>query len=369
MPPDKTDTVVIGAGVIGLAVARALALAGREVIVLEAHAGIGQETSSRSSEVIHAGLYYPPGSLKARTCVRGKALLYEYCTAKGVPHRRLGKLIVATDQEQAAALESVRANAAACGVTDLEPRDASDLAGLEPRVRSCTALWSPSTGIIDSHALMLALQADLEGAGGTVALTSKVTGGRVGPGGCELEVCSGADTTIAASRVVNAAGLHAPEVARSLAGMPAGFIPRQYLVRGHYFAHSGRSPFFRLIYPLPEADGLGIHATLDLAGQLRFGPDAEHVEEIDYGFDDDRASRFCEAIRRWYPDLDESRLQPGYVGIRPRLAGPGAEFSDFAVSGPRDHGVPGVVHLYGIDSPGLTACLALAEVVAAMSGQ
>lgn len=364
MGRERVDTVVIGAGVIGLAAARALALAGREVLVLEANAGIGQETSSRSSEVIHAGLHYPPGSLKALTCVRGKQMLYDYCAAKGVPHRALGKLIVATRAERLPELARIRDNAIASGVADVTLIGRERLAAMEPQVRGEAALWSPSTGIIDSHGLMLALQADLEAAGGIVALESRVAGVRASNAGFALRVAGASGFELSARQLINAAGLGAADLARRITGLPAACVPRVHLVRGHYFAYAGTPPFSTLVYPLPEADGLGVHATLDLAGQMRFGPDAEYANRVDYAFDHRRLGRFAAAIRPWYPALDAQRLQPGYVGIRPRLAGPGEGFRDFVISGPAEHGVPGLVNLYGIESPGLTACLALAADVA-----
>jgi L-2-hydroxyglutarate oxidase LhgO len=363
MATEKTDTVVIGAGVIGLATARALALQGRDVIVLEANSGVGMETSSRSSEVIHAGLYYQPDSLKASTCMRGKELLYRYCEDRGVPHRRIGKLIVATGEAQIAKLLDISENASASGVHDLELIDPHRLALMDPAVRAEAALWSPSTGIIDSHALMLALQADLEATGGTVVLNSSVTGGQVTVDGCELQIEDGEETTLSARLVVNAAGLHATRVAESIDGVPGQAIPKYYFIRGHYFTCPGPAAIRHLVYPVPDPIGLGIHATLDMAGQLRFGPDAEHCEGIDYGFDESKKRPFAESVRQWFPSLDEDRLQPGYVGIRPKLSGPDQGDVDFLISGPRDHGVPGLVNLFGIESPGLTACLALAEEV------
>jgi L-2-hydroxyglutarate oxidase LhgO len=364
MPRETADVVVVGAGVIGLAVARALALAGREVIVVETHPGIGMETSSRSSEVIHAGLYYPPGSLKARCCVRGKELLYRYCAAKGVAHRRIGKLIVARGEAQATRLLDIAANAAASGVHDLQLLDPHRLALMEPEVRADAALWSPSTGIVDSHALMLALQSDLEAAGGTVVLNSSMTGGTVVDGGCELRIDSGSPTTLPAALVINAAGLQAPAVARLIEGVPPDSVPAQFLISGHYFTYPGASPIRHLVYPVPDPIGLGIHATLDLAGQLRFGPDAEHCDSVDYRFHEGKKEAFAQSVRQWFPGLDGDRLQPGYVGIRPKLSGPDRGDVDFVISGPDDHGVPGLIHLFGIESPGLTACLALAEEVA-----
>jgi L-2-hydroxyglutarate oxidase LhgO len=364
MQVEKTDVVVIGAGIIGLAVARALALAGREVMVLEVNPAIGQETSSRNSEVIHAGIYYPPGSLKAWSCVRGRELLYGYCESRGIPHRRVGKLIVARDAEQADRLGNLLENAQRNGVNDLEPLDRDDVRALEPEVRAEAGLLSPSTGIVDSHALMLALRADLETAGGLVATNSRVTGGYHENGGIQLQVVSGDETWLHAELVINAAGLAAGQVARSIPDVPDQAIPRAWFVKGQYFHYAGRSPFSRLVYPLPGEHGLGIHATLDQAGQLRFGPDARYVQRVDYQFDIGRLAHFTQAIRQWFPGLDDSRLQPGFVGVRPKLAGPDEKFSDFVISGPEDHGVPGLVSLFGIESPGLTACLALAEKVA-----
>jgi L-2-hydroxyglutarate oxidase LhgO len=358
------DSVVIGAGVIGLAVARALAASGREVLVVEANSGIGLETSSRHSEVIHAGLYYAPGSLKALSCVRGKTLLYTYCREKGVPHQRLGKLVVASHPEQLGALTALKDNAAACGVPDLQLLDAHRLELMEPAVRAAGALWSPSTGIIDSHALMLSLQADLEADGGTVACNTRVEEASVSSSGIELRVQGEGSLCLRARSVVNAAGLAAVGLARHISGLPTASIPRVKLVRGHYFSYRGRSPFSHLVYPLPEHDGLGIHGTLDLAGRLRFGPDAEPIARVDYAFDDSRRRSFADAIRPWFPDLEEDRLQAAYTGIRPKLMTTGKAVADFQISGPADHGAPGLINLFGIESPGLTACLALAEQVA-----
>jgi len=368
MHSERADTVVIGAGVIGLAIARAMAMAGREVVVLEKNPNIGQETSSRSSEVIHAGLYYPPGSLKAECCVRGRKLLYGYCDDKGIAYRRTGKLIVAGSEAQVERLRQLLTNARACGVEDVVMIDAGGLRDLEPEVRAEAALHSPSTGIIDSHALMLALRADLEAAGGTVATHSRVTGGYAEDGGIQLQVVSGDETWLLAERVVNSTGLAASQVARSFPDLPDECIPRTWFVKGQYFAYSGRAPFSHLVYPLPDEHGLGIHATLDQAGQLRFGPDARYCERVDYQFDVGSKVVFARSIRRWYPGLDEGRLQPAYVGVRPKLAGPDEGFADFLISGPDDHGVPGLVSVFGIESPGLTACLALAERVAESFG-
>jgi L-2-hydroxyglutarate oxidase LhgO len=361
---ERLDCVVIGAGVIGLAVARALALAGREVVVLERAASFGTETSSRNSEVIHAGIYYPQGSLKARFCVAGKHALYGYCAERGVPHKRTGKLIVATAEVQRARLESYKAAAAANGVPDLAWIDAAELKRMEPAVAGIGALLSPSTGIIDSHSYMLTLLGDLEHAGGTAVFHSPVTGGRITEDGIELTVGGEAATTVTARTVVNAAGLWAQELLGGIAGFPPVHIPPRYIAIGHYFTLAGKSPFTRLVYPVAEEGGLGVHVTLDMGGQARFGPDVTWIETLDYSFDASRKDRFAEAIRRYYPGLDETRLQPGYTGIRPKLAGQSMGFGDFRIDGPRDHGVTGLVNLFGIESPGLTASLAIADYVA-----
>ncbi|OQS35335.1 FAD-dependent oxidoreductase [Chromobacterium haemolyticum] len=359
---EQVECVVIGAGVIGLAVARQLAMAGREVVIVEAESAIGQHASSRNSEVIHAGLYYPPGSLKARLCVAGRQRLYDYCAQRAIPHRRCGKLVVAADEAELPRLQALQQRAAANGVTDLRWLDADQLQTLEPALQARAALLSPSTGILDSHGLMLALLADAEAHGATLALNSPLHGGRVADDGLALDI---AGMRLQARLVVNAAGPWAPRVAASLAGVPRETIPTPYYARGVYFALQGRSPFQRLIYPLPEAGGLGTHLTLDLAGQARFGPDLEWVDAIDYQVDPARADRFYDGIRRWWPALPEQALAPAYAGIRPKIVGPGAADADFLIQGPAQHGVPGLVQLYGIESPGLTASLALAEYAAA----
>jgi L-2-hydroxyglutarate oxidase LhgO len=361
MNKEIADSIVIGAGVIGLAVARELALAGREVLVLEANGLIGQETSSRNSGVIHAGIYYPPNSLKALFCVRGKQLLYQYCADRHIPHARCGKLIVAVSRDQQERLQALQHNAINSGVNDLEWLDRARARELEPDVIASAALLSPSSGILDTHELMLALLADLESAGGTLVTHSKVLGGAPVSRGIELKVDSGGVTTITATTVINAAGHGAAEIASKLAGFPSDQIPAVYPVQGQYYEHVGKLPFSRLIYPLPGNTGLGIHATIDLGGQGRFGPDAVYLDEVDYGFDESRKPTFIKAIRNWYPGLEDSRLQPGYVGVRPKLQGPGEGFADFVISGPKDHGVEGLVNLFGVDSPGLTSCMALAE--------
>lgn len=360
---DRVDAVVIGAGLVGLAVARALALAGREVVILEAEDAIGTHTSSRNSEVIHAGIYYPKGSLKARACVEGRRRLYEYCAARGVPHRRCGKLIVAADAAQLGELEGIRQKAHANGVTDVVRISPAEVRAMEPELHCVAALHSPSTGIVDSHALMLAYLGDAERAGAMLALKSPLEKGIVRPGGIELHV-AGAEPLLAA-QVVNSAGLRAPSLARRIEGYPAELAPPELYAKGNYYTLARRSPFSRLVYPVPEPGGLGVHVTLDLGGRARFGPDVEWVEKIDYTVDPRRAERFYAAIRRYWPGLADGALEPGYAGIRPKIAGKGAPAPDFVVQGPRAHGVPGLVQLYGIESPGLTASLALADHVAA----
>ncbi|MEX2631508.1 MAG: NAD(P)/FAD-dependent oxidoreductase [Tistlia sp.] len=364
MSAEPIDAVVIGAGVVGLACARALALAGREVILLEAAGAIGTGTSSRNSEVIHAGIYYPTGSLKALSCVAGKQALYDYCASHGVEHRRCGKLIVATDESQLPALRALRDKAAANGVGDLVFQTPQEVSALEPAVRSAGALLSPSTGILDSHGLMLSYRGDAEAAGAMLAFDAPVEAGAREPGGIRLEVGGAAPMALLAGTVINAAGLHASEVAGRIAGLPAESIPRTWFAKGNYYTLAGRSPFGRLIYPMPESAGLGVHVTLDLGGQARFGPDVEWVERPeDFDVDPRRADAFYEAVRRYWPELPDGALLPGYSGMRPKLQAPGRPPADFLVQGPAGHGVPGLVNLYGIESPGLTASLALAQLV------
>jgi len=360
---ERVDCVVIGAGIVGLACARALALAGREVVVLEEAGAIGTETSSRNSEVIHAGIYYPPGSAKATLCVEGKELLYRYCEERGVAYSRCGKLIVATTAEQAVTLHQIQAQAAANGVRDLRLLTADEAKAMEPALRCVAALHSPSTGIIDSHGLMLAYQGEAEDHGAVRALQSPVTGGEVEVNGIALEVGGTEPMRICARTVINSAGLMAQRFAAALRGFPQHKVPPCYYAKGNYYALSGRSPFSRLIYPVPEAAGLGVHLTLDLAGQARFGPDVEWIAEIDYDVDLRRADGFYRAIRDFWPGLKDGQLAPGYAGIRPKLGGPEAPASDFLIQGPAEHGVPGLVNLFGIESPGLTASLALAACV------
>jgi L-2-hydroxyglutarate oxidase LhgO len=356
---DRVDAVVIGAGVVGLAVARALAAAGREVVILEAEDAIGKHSSSRNSEVIHAGIYYPQGSLKARTCVEGRERLYAYCDERGVPYRRCGKLIVATDAAQLDELEGIRQKAHANGATDVVPVSVAEAQALEPALHCVAALHSPSTGIIDSHALMLAYLRDAERAGAMLALKSPLTKAELRDGGIELHV-DGADP-IVATHVVNSAGLRAPSVACCIEGYPAELAPPELYAKGNYYGLSGSSPFSRLVYPVPEPGGLGVHLTLDLGGRARFGPDVEWIDTIDYAVDPQRADRFYAAIRSYWPGLPDGALGPDYAGIRAKIVGRGEPAADFVVQGPREHGVPGLVHLFGIESPGLTASLPLAD--------
>ncbi|CAG2128056.1 NAD(P)/FAD-dependent oxidoreductase [Cupriavidus plantarum] len=365
---EQVDCVVIGAGVVGLAVARALALQGREVIVLEAENAFGTITSARNSEVIHAGIYYPAGSLKAELCVRGKAMLYDFCESHHVEHRRCGKLIVATSAAQVATLEGIRAKAAANGVHDLRMLTRDEARAMEPQLECEAALLSPSTGIIDSHGLMTALLGDAENAGAMLAVQSPVLSGAVTGEGIRLEVGGEGTTTLLARTVVNSAGLTAPDLARRIEGMPAAWIPPQYYAKGCYFTLAGRAPFSRLIYPVPEAAGLGVHLTLDLGGQARFGPNVRWIDEIEYSVPPHDADGFYAEVRRYWPGLADGALQPGYAGIRPKISGPAEAAADFRIDGPAVHGVPGLVNLFGIESPGLTSSLAIGEkVVEALS--
>jgi L-2-hydroxyglutarate oxidase LhgO len=364
---ERVDVVVIGAGVVGLAIARALAQRGLQTLVLEAGLAIGTGTSSRNSEVLHAGLYYPPGSLKARSCVRGRALLVEFCRRLGVPFSLCGKFVVATSPQQTGELEALAARGHDNGVEGLRMLDAAAATAAEPALRCAAALESRVTGIVDSHALMLALQGELEAAGGLVAFDAPVLAGTAGPQGLALQVGGREPMQLTAGLVVNAAGLHAPQVAASFEGLRAGSVPRGYYAKGSYFSLAGRAPFSRLVYPVPEPGGLGVHLTLDLAGQARFGPDVEWVDTVDYRVDPARAQGFYASIRRYWPGLRDGALQPAYAGLRPKISGPGEPAADFVVQDARVHGLPGLVNLFGIESPGLTACLALAEEVAALA--
>ncbi len=372
---DQLDVVVIGAGVVGLAVARSLALAGRDVVVLEAEPYIGMHTSSRNSEVIHAGIYYPQNSLKASLCVAGKEMLYRYCEEHHIDHQTIGKLIVASGDEDLSKLHVIAEQARRNGVMDLQFLDEQEIAGLEPNVVCGKGLLSPSTGIVDSHSLMMAMQADIEAGDGMVVCNSKVASvGAVGDG-FVLEMVGGDGDRFGCQLLVNAGGLWAQGIAASfvgelcgnrghgplLQGGDPGGVPAVYFAKAHYFSYQGKSPFQHLIYPLPSDGGLGIHATNDLSGATRFGPDVTWVDEVDYDFDESRKADFVGAIRSYFPGLDEERLVPAYTGIRPKLVGAGAPAVDFVIQGEGDHGVSGLVNLFGIESPGLTASLAIGE--------
>ncbi len=359
---DQVQSVVIGAGVVGLAVGRALAQSGREVIVLEGADAIGTGTSSRNSEVIHAGIYYPAGSLKARLCVKGKEQLYAYCAEKGVDVRRCGKLIVATSAEQVAHLEHIQKKAAANGVHDLQLLSREQARALEPELECHAALLSPSTGIVDSHGLMLALQGDMENAGGALALLSPVASAQVQPDGILIRTADG--TELLAQEVVNAAGLFAPSVASKTQGLDACHVPQAFYAKGNYFTLSGRAPFSHLIYPVPEAAGLGVHLTLDLGGQAKFGPDVQWVDSPDQlEVDPQRCEGFYAEVNKYWPGLKAGSLAPGYAGMRPKISGPGDAAADFVIQGAGTHGVAGLVNLFGIESPGLTSCMAIADEV------
>jgi L-2-hydroxyglutarate oxidase LhgO len=364
---DNVDVVIIGAGVIGLAVARALADRGRETLILEAHDQFGTETSSRNSEVIHAGIYYPQGSLKAQMCVAGRDLLYGFCERHGVEHRRCGKLIVATTDTQVAELERIRAAAQANGV-QLEMLSREGALALEPELSCVGALWSPLTGIIDSHGYMLALLGQAESRGAILVPSSRVTRMWLDSAGVLIAI-NGETLSLRARWVINCAGLNATHVAQAIDGFPAEYVPTPYFAKGTYFALAGRSPFQRLVYPVPEQGGLGVHLTLDLACQARFGPDMQWIDEYNCDVDPRRAERFYAAIRQYWPRLPDGALQPAYAGIRPKITGPFEPAADFRIDGPALHGVPGLVNLFGIESPGLTASLAIAEHVAQLAGR
>lgn len=357
---DRVECVVAGAGVVGLAVARALAMAGREVLVLEAEDRIGTGISSRNSEVIHAGIYHAKDSLKASLCVSGNRALYAYCQARGVSHQRCGKLLVATEENQTVALRQIQAQASTNGV-DLEWLDSAAATQMEPNLRCVAALHSPTTGIVDSHGLMRTLLGDAEHQGALLALLSPILGGRAEKGGIVLEVGGREPVTILAHRFFNCAGLGAQAIAGSIKGVRKDAIPPLHLSKGSYFSFGGTPPFSRLIYPVPVSDWLGVHLTLDLAGQARFGPDAQWVDSVDYSVDLARAEGFYGAVRRYWPGLPDDSLQPAYAGIRPKIQGPGEPMKDFLIQGEDAHGVPGLINFFGIDSPGLTACLALAQ--------
>ena len=362
---DKVDCIVIGAGVVGLAIARALALKGREVLVLETANAIGTGTSSRNSEVIHAGIYYPPGSLKAQLCVQGKQLLYNYCKERGIGHNRCGKLIVATNDSQVAQLQGIIAKAAANGVNDLVLLSREQARALEPQLVCVAAIHSPSTGIIDSHALMLSLQGDIENSGGFIVLNTAVADMKCAQAAIEIIASDG--TVLLANTVINAAGLQAPQLASRIQGLDEKHVPSTFWAKGNYFTLQGKSPFGRLIYPVPEAAGLGVHLTIDLGGQARFGPDVQWVDSPnDLAVDPSRGDAFYAEVRKYWPGLRDGTLQADYAGIRPKLQGPGLVASDFVIQGEAVHGISGLVNLFGIESPGLTSSLAIGEYVSAM---
>ena len=366
---EHIEAVVIGAGVVGLACARALARRGIETVILERHEAFGTETSARNSEVIHAGLYYASGSRKAALCVAGRNALYEFCATHQVAHRRCGKLIVASNEAQMPKLLALQQQGMANGVTDLRLIDGDEARTLEPNLACSAALLSPSTGIIDSHGLMLALLGDAERNGAMLALQSPLKAARVADDGIVLTIGSGNDTDSTQLRtrlVINAAGLSATQVARCIEGFPQQHCPTPHYAKGNYYALAGRAPFSRLIYPLPEPGGLGVHLTLDLGGQARFGPDVEWLPETwaeapDYDVDPCRSEGFYAEVRRYWPQLQDGALSPAYSGVRPKISGPDDPAADFLIQGPQEHGVPGLVNLFGVESPGLTACLAIAD--------
>ena len=348
---------------VGLAVARAQALQGREVLLLEAANAIGSGTSSRNSEVIHAGIYYPQGSLKARLCVQGRLMLYDYCAARGIGHRRCGKPIVATNSAQLGQLQQIADHARGNGVGELRWLSQQQALQLEPQLACQAALLSPDTGIVNSHALMLALLGDVENAGGVLALNSPLALMEYEQGAIEIEASDG--TRLRAKRVINAAGLQAVTLAGRCRGLAARHVPKAYFAKGNYFSLSGRAPFSRLLYPVPEPGGLGVHLTLDLGGQAKFGPDVQWVDSTDdLQVDVARGDAFYAEVRKYWPGLPDGALQPGYAGIRPKISGPGEAAADFVIQGPATHGVPGLVNLFGIESPGLTAALAIGQHVA-----
>ncbi len=356
------DCILIGAGVVGLAIARALAQSGREVMVVEAAEGIGTGTSARNSEVIHAGIYYPAGSLKAKLCVQGRHMLYAYCAEKGVSHQRIGKLIVATSEEEIATLDDILSKARVNGVDDMELLSASQAQALEPALFCTAALLSPSTGIIDSHGLMLAYQGDAENAGAQCVFHTPLLSGEVrSEGGFNLQFGGSDAMQLSCNVLINASGLHAPTLARKIRGIPEASIPTEYLCKGSYFTLQGRAPFTRLIYPTPHHAGLGVHLTLDLGGQAKFGPDTEWIDKVDYDIDASRCDGFYEAVRTYWPGMPDASLAPGYTGIRPKVSGPHEPAADFMIIGPATHGIPGLVNLFGIESPGLTSSLAIAQ--------
>ena len=370
---DRVECVVAGAGVVGLATARRLAQAGPEVVVVEAAGDIGTGTSSRNSEVIHAGIYYPAGSLMARLCVAGKKALYTYCDQRGISYRRCGKLIVATADGESDKLAAIKAHAEANGVDDMKVLTGAEASALEPALTCVGALLSPSTGIVDSHGYMLSLRGDIEEAGGALAFHAPLLRAKAVSDGFEVEIGGDAPMALHCRMLINSGGLSAPAVARAIEGMPPDRIPTSYYAKGNYFSCATRAPFSRLIYPVPEAGGLGVHLTIDLGGQAKFGPDVEWIESpdaasLDYAVDPARADRFYPAIRRYWPALPDGALTPSYSGVRPKIVPPAIARQDFVIQGPQDHGLSGLINLFGIESPGLTSSLAIADEVARTAG-
>jgi L-2-hydroxyglutarate oxidase LhgO len=359
------DCAVIGAGVVGLAIAHACAKSGRSTVLIEQHPNFGSETSSRNSSVIHSGIYYPPDSLKSHTCIKGRQLIYEFCTQYAVPYRQCGKLIVATHANEESRLEQLFNNALQVGLTDLQPLDKSQAQQREPELSVTAALWVPSTGIVDSHAFMTALLGDFEQHTGIYAPRTQVSQIRQIKQGFEIHLTN-ETTPLLTRHVINSAGLHATQLASRIEGLDATHIPQMHLAKGHYFDYNGKSPFKHLIYPVPVDGGLGVHVTLDLAGRMKFGPDVEWVKEIHYETSAERATSFYPSIRRYWPTLPDNSLQPAYTGMRPKLSGPGEAVADFYIQDANTHQVPGLICLYGIESPGLTASLALAEEVVSL---
>jgi len=364
MSENSLDCVVAGAGVIGLAVARSLALAGRDVIVLESADSIGTEISARNSEVIHAGIYYPQNSLKAKLCANGKNMLYSYCKERGINHKICGKIIVADNNHQISVLAEIKEKAQRNGVHDLKYLNKKEAKLMEPELECAAALESPSSGLIDSHSLMLSFQGDLENEGGEVIFRTPITSAEITNHRIKLNLGGSHPTQVIAKTFINCTGLNASKVADRIKNFPKDKIPKIYYAKGNYFTLSRKSPFSRLIYPIPEESGLGIHLTLDLGGMARFGPDVEWVDKINYDVDPKRSEIFYNIIRRYWPALPDNSLQPGYAGIRPKLQSPDDKIAkDFMIQGPKDHGVEGIYNLFGIESPGLTSSLAIAEYV------
>jgi L-2-hydroxyglutarate oxidase LhgO len=366
IPPtmiEKIDTIIVGAGVVGLAIAREMALAGNEVIVLEAKNAIGTEISARNSEVIHAGIYYPAGTLKAKLCRPGRNAIYEYCETHAIAHHRVGKLIVATSLNELKYLHKIQGNAEANGVEDLQLLNSNEARAMEPALECAGALFSPSTGIIDSHSYMLALQGDAETLGAVIALSSPMEGGTLSDKGITIHIGGAEPLSLKCRHFINAAGLKAQAVASKIEGFPVEHIPPLYYAKGNYFTLSGKSPFQKMIYPVPVKAGLGIHSTIDLAGQTKFGPDVQWIDSPNYTVDISRTDDFYRAIRRYWPELSDNLLQPGYVGVRPKLVPQGAPPGDWDIKGPELHGIKGIINLFGIESPGLTSSLAIAKYV------